>query len=136
MRRLMLTALACLALAACKDEAAADPLELLGMGVEWHVTEIAGAPVPAGVGVTIARPEDGMIAGSSGCNRYSGRVSTHDGKLEIGALAGTRMACFGPAEEVERAFHSTIGRAKDAQMAGDTLELTDAAGKVLIRAMK
>ena len=46
MRRLMLTALACLALAACKDEAAADPLELLGMGVEWHVTEIAGAPVP------------------------------------------------------------------------------------------
>ena len=43
MRPLLISALACLALTACKQDAAAgDPLAAFGHEVEWHVTEIAG----------------------------------------------------------------------------------------------
>ena len=136
MHRLILTALACLSLAACKDKAAADPLELLGLNTEWAVREIAGSPVPEGVKVTLLRPEPGMIAGSSGCNRYTGPAKLENGKIHIGALAGTRMMCPDPQMAAETAFHSTIGRTTGARLADGTLELTDDAGAVLLRAVK
>ena len=65
--RVAVLALALIALAACKEEAAtapADPLALIGTGTEWTVTEIAGTAVPAGVSVTILSPEPGMLTGT------------------------------------------------------------------------
>ncbi len=136
MRHLTLAAMAFLSLAACKETAVADPLELLGTNTEWTVTEIAGTAVPEGVKVTLMRPEAGMLAGSSGCNRYTGPAKVENGKIHIGALAGTRMMCPEPQMSAETAFHSTIGRATGARMAGDVLELTDNAGAVLLKAVK
>jgi len=137
MRPLILTALACLALAGCKDDApATDPLALFGEKVEWKVTEIGGTPVPETVTVTMSVPEEGMLAGSSGCNRYSGKVEAREGRLHIGELAGTRMMCSEPQMQAEQAFHSTIGRMSGAALEGDALVITDATGKVLIRASK
>ena len=129
-------AFALLALAACREEAPADPLAALPVGGEWRVTELAGAPVPEGVSVTLGRPEAGLIAGSSGCNRYNARVEPRGGKLHFGALAGTRMMCPEAQMQTERNFHAALTRAKQAQATGDALEITDAAGKVLIRATK
>ncbi len=117
-------ALALLALAACREEAPADPLAALPVGGEWRVTELAGAPVPAGVPVTLGRPEAGLIAGSSGCNRYNARIEPREGKLHVGALAGTRMMCPPEVMAVEQAFHSTFTRIDGARMAGEVLELT------------
>lgn len=137
--RVAVLALALIALAACKEEAAtapADPLALIGTGTEWTVTEIAGTAVPAGVSVTILSPEPGMLAGSSGCNRYAGRVETREGALHVGALAGTRMMCPPEQMQVEQAFHSTIGTVAALRQAGPALEFTDAAGKVVLRATR
>jgi len=137
MRSLILTALACLALAGCKDDApAADPLALFGDKVEWKVTEIGGTAVPENVTVTMSVPEKGMLAGSSGCNRYSGKVESWEGRMHIGELAGTRMMCSEPQMQAEQAFHSTIGRMSGATLKDDVLEITDESGKVLIRASK
>lgn len=135
MSRIPLIALACLALAACRDKPA-DPLELIGKQTEWTVTEIAGAPVPEGVKVTITQPEPGMLAGTSGCNRYSGPVRSEAGKLHVGAIAGTRMMCPEPQMTAETAFHSTISRTTGAKLDGEVLTLTDDAGTALIRARK
>lgn len=135
--RLALLVPLCLGLAGCKAEPpAADPLALLGANSEWRVSEIAGAPVAPGVTVTLATPEPGLIAGSSGCNRYSGRVSLRDGQLHVGALAGTRMMCPPAQMQAEQGFHSTIGRVRSARLVAETLELTDEAGTVLIRAAR
>lgn len=135
MRRLMLSTLACLALVACKHEAsAADPLAAFGEGIEWQVTEINGTPVPEGVVVTMALREAGLIGGSGGCNRYNGRITVVDGGLHLGELAGTRMMCPPAQMQVEQDFHSTLPRARLSQVSGGVLELTDARGKVLIRA--
>lgn len=57
-----------LALAACA--ALANPLNPLPEGGGWHVTAIAGAPVPTGAEVTIERPDSRGISGRAGCNRY------------------------------------------------------------------
>ena len=132
-------ALATLALAACKPEAPApaqDPLSLLGQGVEWRITEIAGNTVPDNVTVTLSLPEAGRVAGSSGCNRYAGQLESRDGALQVGALVATRMMC-GPAQmQVEQAFHSTIDTAKGVRLVDGALEITDAAGKVVLRARR
>jgi heat shock protein HslJ len=39
--------------------------------------------------------------GFSGCNRFMGTYALKDGKLSLGPLAGTRMACATPASELE-----------------------------------
>ncbi len=136
MTRPLLAALACLALVACRDEAeAADPLALFGTGVEWRVIEIDGMVVPEGVEVTLAQPEAGLIAGSSGCNRYSGRISAEGAGLKIGALAGTRMMCPEVQMQAEQAFHSNISRIDGVAVEGEELLLTRE-GKVKIRAVK
>ena len=137
--RVAVLALALIALAACQEDAptpAADPLALIGTGTEWTITEIAGAQVPEGIRVTMLSPEPGMIAGSSGCNRYSGRIETRDGALHVGALAGTRMMCAPEQMQVEQAFHSTIGTVTALQLADQALDFTDAAGKVVLRAAR
>lgn len=137
MRRLMLSALASLALIACKPEiATADPLDAFGQGIEWRVTEIAGTPVPEGMSVTMAIREAGLIGGSGGCNRYNGRITVVDGALHLGELAGTRMMCPPEQMQVEQSFHSTLPRARLSQITDGVLELTDAGGKVLIRATR
>ncbi|PTV95812.1 heat shock protein HslJ [Rhodobacter aestuarii] len=128
-----------LALAACKEEVPkplTDPLNLLDHASQWHVFDIAGMVVPDGIAVTMTAPEPGVIAGQSGCNRYSGRVEMRENLLHVGALSGTRMMCPPTEMEVEQAFHSTIGRAKGLRLVGETLEFTDLEGKPLIRAHK
>ncbi|MCE5973561.1 META domain-containing protein [Sinirhodobacter sp. WL0062] len=121
--RLALIALAALSMTACREDATTDALAALPIGAEWQVREIAGQPVAPEVSVTLTRSEENTITGSSGCNRYNGRVETRDGKLHIGALAGTRMACPPEQMQAEQAFHSTIGRVDQARLNGTTLEL-------------
>ena len=44
------------------------------------------------------------MAGRSGCNRYSGPIGVIDGRLVIGPLTMTRMACPPPQSEFETLF--------------------------------
>lgn len=98
-----------LAIAGCKADLS-GAVSALQTGSHWSVVEIAGSPVPDGVSVTIEVPEAGVIAGSSGCNRYNGRFETTGETIRFGALAGTRMMCPPERMAVEQAFHSHIGR--------------------------
>ena len=44
------------------------------------------------------------VSGFSGCNRFSGKFHQLDGKLTIGPLASTRMACKGDGMQREQHF--------------------------------
>lgn len=139
MRPILIALCAALALAGCKEDGAKptnDPLNLLDHAVTWQVTEIDGTPIPAGIAVTVSAPEPGLIAGTAGCNRYSGPVAMRENQLHVGELVGTRMMCDPATMAVEGAFHSTISRARGLRLVGEELEFTDLENKPLIRAHK
>ncbi|SFM74540.1 putative lipoprotein [Thioclava dalianensis] len=119
-----------LTLAGCKSDPT-DPLEAVAPNAVWEVVEIAGKPVPKDIEVTLTHPEAGLIAGRSGCNHYNGRISEQDGRVRIGELAGTRMACPGPVMAVEQAFRSAIARVDAVEIRDDRLELM-AGGKPMV----
>jgi putative lipoprotein len=122
-------------LAACKPDAAPETVDWLGPDIIWQVQEIGGIAVPEGIEVTLSSPEPGLIAGSSGCNRYNGRIEVDGAIVKVGALAGTRMACAPEAMAVEQRFHSEIGRADRVARSGDALELSRQ-GVVILRATR
>jgi putative lipoprotein len=75
-------------------------------GPEWVLEAWApGEPAPEDPEVTLVIT-DGVLAGSSGCNRYTTKVTTGDGPGEItlGPVAGTRMMCPPEQMEVEDRF--------------------------------
>lgn len=74
--------------------------EALAAG-EWVLQELDGSPVPAtpGVGPTLSwDPAASQVAGSSGCNRYTGRGVLRGSRLSVETLAGTRRFCEGAME--------------------------------------
>jgi heat shock protein HslJ len=75
----------------------------------WDITEPA-AKEPT---VTLAY-DAGRITGTSGCNRYSAGVTEgkSPGELEVGLIAGTRMACPGPQSEIESRFLEQLSGAR------------------------
>ncbi|MEV7613304.1 META domain-containing protein [Streptomyces sp. NPDC089799] len=85
-------------------------------GTRWSVDSlITGetvSSVPAGAEgraeLTIAA--DGAVTGSLGCNRFSSKAVVDGREITFGPVAATRMACTGPAGEVERAFSALLRR--------------------------
>ena len=59
----------------------------------WTVTSIAGTPTIAEAPPTMAFDPEGTVAGSDGCNQYTGSFHTDGDSIQVGPLATTRMAC-------------------------------------------
>ncbi|MFN3892904.1 MAG: META domain-containing protein [Beijerinckiaceae bacterium] len=62
-------------------------------GSAWLAEDIMGRGVVDRAQSTLQPLPDGRVAGSSGCNRFNGKGAVSHGKVEIGPLATTRMAC-------------------------------------------
>ncbi|KOU49688.1 hypothetical protein ADK55_18910 [Streptomyces sp. WM4235] len=77
---------------------------------------------------------DGAASGNLGCNRFSARAVVDGSRITFGPLTSTRMACTGPAGDVERALTALFaGGPLEHRVQGDTLTLTatDGSGKGL-----
>jgi heat shock protein HslJ len=103
--------LALLVLPGCAGAVPEGPLPPDLAGTSWLAATVAGQPVPADVAVTLEFPAADRIAGRSGCNRYSGPIGVVDGRLVIGPLAATRMACPPPQMTLETAFLGALNGA-------------------------
>jgi putative lipoprotein len=98
----------------------------------------AAASVPA---ITFDSLEH--VSGTTGCNRFSGRVLFDGDRVRIGPLATTRRGCAAPLMEQEKAFLGAIEAARSWRRAGggggggegggDVLELRDESGAVVLR---
>ena len=68
----------------------------------------------------------GGIAGSSGCNRYTGTLTMggHPGDLTSGAIAVTRMACAEPAMAAEKRYLDALGAVTNLSFQAASLALT------------
>ena len=63
-------------------------------GTDWTLVELDGQPVAAALKAPTLSFRDGQVAGFSGCNRFFGGVKeSSPGRIAVGPLAGTRMAC-------------------------------------------
>ena len=81
-------------------------------GTRWIARTVAGREVPADVVVSLEFTEPGRIAGRSGCNRYGGPIGVRDGRLVLGPLMMTRMACPPPQSEFETLFVAAVDQAQ------------------------
>ncbi|MDM0014469.1 META domain-containing protein [Variovorax sp. J22P168] len=101
-------------------------------GPTWRLTQLRGfdaARLPTGPRAVTARFEGGRVSGFSGCNRYFGTYSARDGRLVIGAIGGTMMACEPGAMALETAVHRALAGTFRAQVSGDRLALDSDAGE-------
>jgi heat shock protein HslJ len=91
-------------------------------GVSAVVSPIAGTELTATFG------EDGTLAGSSGCNQYSGTYALTGETLAIGPLATTKMACPEDIMTQETRFLAALAGSTGYRLSGDTLTLLLADG--------
>jgi heat shock protein HslJ len=106
-------------------------------GVEWRLlgwtaSDGAWAAVPAGI-VATAVFADGVVAGSTGCNRYRAPYRVAGASIEIGPAATTMMACDPDRTTVERAFTAALERSVGWAVENDDLDVLGAGGAVLLR---
>ena len=101
------------------------PLE----GTYWKAIELAGKPTPAQDPKREAHLQfqRGRVSGSDGCNRITGTYQLNGDRVTFGQLAGTQMACVNPGG-TEGPFRGALESATRLTIAGDRLELSDAAG--------
>ena len=133
MRRITATVLVAIALivAACSGGASGGTGGTIE-GTTWKLTsyDVAGTstPVPADVFVD-ARFADGQVAGSSGCNIYSGSAVITGSSIKVGQLTSTLIGCEGPAADVETAYLAHLGKATSFTATADALTIYDPDGK-------
>ena len=97
----------------------------------WRASELAGKPTPA---QDIKREAHlvfepgGRLSGSDGCNRITGTYLLKEMLSRLRQTAATGIACIDAAADIERAFRDALKRAMRLTIAGDRLDLSDAAG--------
>jgi heat shock protein HslJ len=141
--RIAVAALALTMLGACASGDAAGPAGSGASvpqlaGTSWNLASYAAADraqTPAvtepSVG-TLAFLAGGELAGSTGCNRFTGGYEQSGAELSITPGAMTAMACLGPAGEQETAVIAALGKVATAAVASDNLVLKEAQGVELL----
>lgn len=123
MRRLVLSCcVGIMILAACTSSGAQQGGNLTG--TVWALTELMGKAPLAGTGISAEFAADGTVAGSAGCNRYSGTYTVSGGNITFSTqLAMTMMMCEQPVMDQESAYMQALGEAKAFAVKGDQLTL-------------
>lgn len=102
-------------------------------GTMWLAVAIDGAPAADYPASTLSFPSSTEIAGSGGCNRFSGTLGIAGQQLAIGPLATTRKMCPPPVMQQETAFLRALGASTNYQSTGEFLTLSDATGHETLR---
>jgi heat shock protein HslJ len=103
----------------------------------WSVTGINNgreAVVSPQLGTTVSAAfgPDGQIAGSGGCNTFTGPYLLTGRELRIGPLASTQRACEPPVMDQETRLLAALGRVTTFDTSGPTVMLRDASGAMQV----
>jgi heat shock protein HslJ len=106
-------------------------------GTYWKAVAIDGTPVAAQPkpreAHLVFKAQGHRVSGSTGCNRVMGTFTQTADGLRFSKMATTKMACPGSLDIQERDFLAALNAIATAAIAGNILELKDAAGKVRLR---
>ncbi|MBT2478534.1 META domain-containing protein [Streptomyces sp. ISL-94] len=93
---------------------------------------VSSVPAEAAGKAWFTLAADGAASGVLGCNRFSAKAAVEGATLTFGPVTSTRMACEGPAGEVERTLTELFGSGPLTwEIQGQALTLTAADGKGL-----
>jgi len=81
------------------------------LGSQWLLEDITQRGVIDRLQSTLGFPQAGQLAGSGGCNRFMGPARLDQGRLTIGPLVSTRMACSPAAMNQEQRYLGLLGQA-------------------------
>lgn len=100
---------------------------------QWVLQTLNGEAVLAGTSIT-AQFSESEIAGSSGCNSYSGSYAVDSSAIQIEGVGMTAMACMEPegGMDQEQAFVEALVALASHRLAGDRLELLDGSGGAVL----
>jgi heat shock protein HslJ len=101
-------------------------------GTPWVLVSGLGLGEATGAAPS-AMFQDGTVAGSTGCNRFTAPFSVDGDSLDIGVVASTRMACPPPGDAIERAYLSALDRVAGWSVDEGELSLSDADGGEVLR---
>jgi heat shock protein HslJ len=119
-----------LVLAGCASSGSQSGGDLTGKF--WALTELMGKPPVAGTGISAQFTTDGKVAGSAGCNRYSGTYTVSGNQITFSSpMAATMMMCEQAIMDQESAYLKALGEAKTFAVKGDRLTLSGAGGAAL-----
>lgn len=122
-RRALLLLLAPLLTAACGGSDEPPPLD----GTSWALVSLDDAP-PLPEAPTTIEFDGEQVAGSSGCNRYSGAYAPEGGDTVVGPLASTRVACAEPVMAQELAYLEALQSATSAAVEDGALVIAHPGG--------
>lgn len=113
---------------------AGQPIDLLA-GHTWEVTLLDGEAPLSEPSMTLQfLPEDGIVAGSSSCNRFNAPYTLTGERLELSHAAGTMMRCREEVMAQEQAFKRVLSGIEGFDINADgMLELRGSEGQLLAR---
>ncbi len=135
---LLLALAAATAFARAQQPAASQPAQTANglEGTRWILVSYANKDGNTAKSLQDMEPtaefKNGKVAGVAGCNRYNGPYLAKDGKLTIGPLASTMMACPAAIMAQEQAFLADMQAAAAYQVSGDQLTIADKDGKTVL----
>ena len=98
------------------------------------VARADGDPLIPGTSITADFSDNGKITGTAGCNQYFASYALSGSSLSIGSAGSTKMYCSSPegTMEQETAYLLLLEQAATWSLDGDTLELRDTTGTVIL----
>lgn len=111
-----------------KDSVVLNANPAFEQNVEWQLVSIKNKKVyyeeDQPHATLIFNPESGQINGISGCNHYFAAYrDLGNGKIEIGALGSTKMACPEAFMRLENNYYNTLAKVDGYRLGEYTLEL-------------
>ncbi|TCI05106.1 META domain-containing protein [Corallincola luteus] len=101
---------------------------------EWIVTSMEGTDLVTNTPITFRFAPDETIAGTGGCNQFSGAYFVENDALRFGQFMVTAMRCKKAQNAQEKHFFANMGLVNQFELAGDTLLLISGDSDIVITA--
>ena len=121
---------------ATMPSAQAAPTALVLTGTEWAAFAIDGKGEVLNPKPKLRWISADKVAGTGGCNGFTGPSITGPGSLLLGPLASTGRACLSMPGSQEDMFFKALELTRKAKIERDQLVLMDESGKQLVRLLK
>ncbi|MCW8985015.1 MAG: META domain-containing protein, partial [Thermoanaerobaculales bacterium] len=116
----------------CGARRSVSPLE----NIYLKLTRLGGHSVPVFEGRReahiVLHSEEGRVAGTGGCNRFSGTYQIEGSSISFGVMATTKMACL-ESKDVDLALMAALEKAASFRKTAHHVELLDADGSTVAR---